>query len=171
MSLKELTHNNHVLAEAHPFTQVLLSGKISPEVYSSLLVNQLAQYTALELQAQDLLLPGLARAQAIAKDVEELGYSCTLCAATYRYVEYIKTVTDPEQLWAHLYVKHMGDLFGGQILKRLVPGSGHMYQFENRQELISQVRAQLSDSMAEEANLCFTQTLELFTELASEHNI
>ena len=74
-------------------------------------------------------------------------------------------------LWAHLYVKHMGDLFGGQILKRLVPGSGHMYQFENRQELIGQVRAQLCDSMADEANLCFTQTLELFSELANEHNI
>lgn len=171
MSLKELTHNSHVLAEAHSFTQVLLSGKITPEVYSSLLANQLVQYTALETQAQDLLIPGLARARNIALDLAELGYAPQIHQATYRYVEYIKNVTNPQQLWAHLYVKHMGDLFGGQILKRLVPGSGHMYQFENRSELIQQVRAKLCDSMADEANLCFTQTLELFSELAHEHSI
>lgn len=173
MSLKELTHDNHVLAESHPFTKVLLSGTIQPEVYASLLVNQLAQYTALESQAQDFLkqVPGLARTQQIAKDVQELGFDCKLHPATHKYVEYIQTITDADLLWAHIYVKHMGDLFGGQILKRLVPGSGHMYQFENRSELIGQVRAKLCDSMAQEANRCFTQTLELFTELANEHNI
>jgi heme oxygenase len=171
LSLKELTHNNHVLAEAHAFTQVLLSGKISPKVYSSLLANQLVQYTALETQAQHLLIPGLARARNIALDLQELGYTPQICQTTYQYIEYIKNVTDPKLLWAHLYVKHMGDLFGGQILKKLVPGSGRMYEFENRTHLIKQVRAQLCDSMAPEANRCFTQTLQLFTELANEHNI
>ena len=160
-----------MLAEAHAFTQVLLSGKILPKVYSSLLANQLVQYTALETQAQHLLIPGLARSQRIAEDLQELGYTPQICQTTYQYIEYIKDVTDPKLLWAHLYVKHMGDLFGGQILKKLVPGSGRMYEFENRTELIKQVRAQLSDDMAAEANLCFTQTLQLFTELANEHNI
>jgi len=173
MSLKDLTHNYHVLAEAHPFTRVLLSGNISAEVYAGLLANQLMQYTALETQAQHLLaeVPGLARAEYINQDLQELKFAPNICSSTLHYVEYIKTLTDPKLLWAHLYVKHMGDLFGGQILKKLVPGSGRMYQFENRTELIKQVRAQLSDDMAAEANRCFTQTLQLFTELANEHNI
>jgi heme oxygenase len=171
MSLKELTHSNHVLAEAHPFTKVLLSGSISPKVYADLLTNQLQQYIALETQAKHLLLPGLARAQHIAEDLTELNHSSSICQATVDYVEYIQSINDPKLLWAHLYVKHMGDLFGGQILKKLVPGSGRMYEFENRTELIKQVRQQLSDDMADEANRCFTQTLELFTELANEHNI
>jgi heme oxygenase len=171
MSLKELTHNSHVLAEAHPFTKMLLSGTISPKVYAALLTNQLQQYTALETQTQHLLFPGLARAQRIAEDLQELNHTSNICQATTDYVEYIQSITNPQQLWAHLYVKHMGDLFGGQILKKLVPGSGRMYEFENRTELIKQVRAQLCDSMAPEANHCFTQTLQLFTELANEHNI
>lgn len=173
MSLKELTHDNHVLAEAHAFTKVLLSGNITPEVYAGLLANQLVQYTALETQAEHLLteVPGLARARHIQQDLQELGFAPNICSSSYKYAEYIKKLTDPKLLWAHIYVKHMGDLFGGQILKKLVPGSGHMYQFENRPQLIAQVRSKLCDEMAPEANLCFTQTLNLFSELAHEYNI
>lgn len=33
-TLKELTHDNHELAEAHPFTKLLLSGSIPENVYA-----------------------------------------------------------------------------------------------------------------------------------------
>ena len=47
-TLKELTHDNHELAEAHPFTKLLLSGSIPENVYADFLYNQQAIYYSLE---------------------------------------------------------------------------------------------------------------------------
>jgi hypothetical protein len=46
-----------------------------------------------------------------------------------------------------------------------------MYDFSNRSELISALRQKLDVNMAAEANECFAFAIELFTELANEHNI
>ena len=46
-----------------------------------------------------------------------------------------------------------------------------MYEFENRPELIAKVREMLTDDLADEANVCFDFVLELFDELAIEHNL
>ena len=40
---------------------------------------------------------------------------------------------------AHIYVRHFGDLFGGQMMKKVVVGSGKMYDFKNRSELIKEL--------------------------------
>ena len=34
------------------------------------------------------------------------------------------------KLYAHIYVRHMGDLSGGQMIKRKVPGLGKYYEFK-----------------------------------------
>jgi heme oxygenase len=65
----------------------------------------------------------------------------------------------------------MGDLYGGQMIKRVVPGDATMYDFENRKELIDALRKKLNVSMAAEANECFGFAIDLFTELANEYNI
>ena len=36
----------------------------------------------------------------------------------------------PEKIMAHIYVRHMGDLSGGQMIRRKVPGLGKMYKFD-----------------------------------------
>jgi hypothetical protein len=60
----------------------------------------------------------------------------------------------------------MGDMFGGQMLKKLVPGSGKMYEFENRAELIQTVRTMIDEDMADEANIAFQLTIDLLKEYA-----
>jgi hypothetical protein len=65
----------------------------------------------------------------------------------------------------------MGDMYGGQMIKKCVPGNGRMYEFENRKELIQALRNKLDTSMASEAIHCFGYAIQLFTELANEHNI
>lgn len=175
-TLKELTHESHELAEAHPFTKLVLSKNISAEVYADYLYNQHAVYHTLESVAaiRGLLddFPGLRRASLIKQDLEELNVSnCKLYMSTHRYTHYIACNLTDEQILAHLYVRHMGDMYGGQMIKRCVPGSGHMYDFENRKELIEALRAKLDVSMASEANHCFDYAIQLFTELANEHNI
>ena len=66
---------------------------------------------------------------------------------------------------AHLYVRHFGDAHGGQIIKRNVPGSGSMYEFEDRRDLIALTRTLLHDGMETEAKNCFEYAERLFHEL------
>lgn len=175
MSLKELTHENHVKAEAHPFTKLLISGKITDNIYAAYLYNQLPAYHRLEtLCEQRGLLQGLEaikRAPSILQDFEEL---CVLDVhifpSTVKYIQYLEFLTD-DQLLAHLYVRHMGDMYGGQMIRKKVPGSGSMYGFEDRSNLVKLLRSKLVDSMSYEANICFDLILELFSELANEYNI
>jgi heme oxygenase len=56
-------------------------------------------------------------------------------------------------------------MYGGAMIAKRIPGSGKMYQFENKQELIAMVREKLDDSLADEANKCFDFAIKLFEEL------
>ena len=60
-------------------------------------------------------------------------------------------------------------LNGGQIIKKKVPGSGKMYEFEGDTKiLIEEFRKLLHDDMADEAKICFDFASELFDELSEE---
>lgn len=171
-TLKELTHHNHQLAEQHPFTRLLLGGKISSGIYATYLANQLIQYQVLEHCASDILaeLPGLARSDFILQDLLELDEPVIIFDATAKYCSHIKSLSN-HSLLAHIYTKHMGDLYGGQLIKTKVPGSGLMYTFKERQDLIQLLRTKLNVSMAPEANKCFELTLDLFDRIADEYNL
>lgn len=174
MALKDLIKDNHDKAENHRFVKVLLSGDIPKEVYADLLLNQLFCYTKLELLAKHYgLLDGIediCRASSIEEDVIELGLPAKVYQSTADYTEYLNTVPQ-EKLLAHVYARHFGDLYGGQMIKKVIPGSGHMYQFENRKELIDKVRERLSDDLGDEANVAIEFNLRLFEEIADAHNI
>lgn len=176
-TLKELTHDNHELAEAHPFTKLLLSGSIPENVYADFLYNQQAIYYSLEAVAKrkGLLngLDGIERTVKIGDDFDNLPKcKTTLYPSTLKYINYITNRNlSEQQILAHLYVRHMGDLYGGQMIKKVVPGTATMYDFSNRKELIDALRQKLDIAMAAEANECFVFAIQLFTELADEHNI
>ena len=73
---------------------------------------------------------------------------------------------DIDKVMAHVYVRHMGDLSGGQMLKKKVPGSGKLYQFDDDVDSIKEkIRSKCKDTMAEEAKLCFHFATELFKEM------
>ena len=59
----------------------------------------------------------------------------------------------------------MGDLAGGQMIAKRIPGSGKFYQFENPEELKEAIRARISDDMADEAIICFDFATQLFKEM------
>jgi heme oxygenase len=72
---------------------------------------------------------------------------------------------DPKKLMAHIYVRHMGDLAGGQMIAKRIPGSGKYYQFENADDLKTKVRQKIDDSMADEAKVCFDFAAKFFEEM------
>ena len=176
MSLKDLTHEAHKEAETKPFVKILFSGKIDPKLYALFLKNQHPCYEILEVCS--MMHPGLMggasdcrRSPAINADFEEL---CdrekygepTILPTVKKYIDYIMTIRDdPKKLLAHLYVRHFGDLAGGQMIAKRVPGSGKMYQFVDADGLKAFIRAKLSDDMADEAKVCFKFAGEMFEDM------
>ena len=173
LSLRDAIREKHDAAEAHPLSKLIMSGKISREVYADLLASQMAVVSWLERLADEVGLleglDGLRRTEAMLADLNELGCGSPCLFATAHAVHLNKL--DRKGLLAHMYVMHMGDLFGGQIMKKLLPGSCRRYEFENRTELVHAMRALLTDDLADEANIAFEYVLGIFDAIAEEHNI
>jgi len=175
MSLKELTHAAHKDAETQPFVKILFSGKINPKLYATYLKNQHPMYEILEVCAMPhQLLHGLIdirRAPKILSDFQELWNDETdgdpqILPITEEYIKYILSIKDdPKKLMAHIYVRHMGDLAGGQMIAKRVPGSGKYYQFENPEILKMSIREKINDEMADEAIVCFDFAKRFFQEM------
>jgi heme oxygenase len=174
MALRDHIKKNHDLAEEHPFVKLLFSGGVSTHIYADYLLNQYLMYVKLETLLEHYgLLQGVEtvkRSKLMLDDFHELKSNAKVYNVTYDYVRYLDTVSK-ENLMAHMYVRHFGDLFGGQLMKKVVPGSGSMYEFEDRSNLIKELRERLDDSLADEANRVMLWAIDLFQELADEHDI
>ncbi len=177
MSLKELTHEQHRTAETQPFVKVLFSGKIDAKIYATYLFNQHRMYDVLEACAMmhGLLndYPTIRRSPNIFADFEELwddkNTRPSILPSTDRYIKYVMSIKDdPKKLLAHLYVRHFGDLSGGQMIAKRVPGSGKYYQFDgDTNQIKDALRQKLDDSLADEARVCFQYATEFFQDMMS----
>ena len=81
---------------------------------------------------------------------------------------------DPEKLYAHIYVRHMGDLSGGQMIMKKTPGHNRYYKFKHKEvgdyriivkETINNYLNVYQKNVVHEARLCFAYATELFKEL------
>ena len=177
MSLKELTYEHQRNAERQKFVKTLMGGNIPPKVYAEFLYNQYVAYNILEVcaMAEGVLndLPDVRRAPKILEDFQELwgkdAEPPKPKPSIQKYVDHIMSIKeDPEKLMAHIYTRHMGDLSGGQMIKKRIPGEGRLYMFEDPDNLKTAIRSKLNDNMAEEAKVCFTFATELFKEMHNE---
>jgi heme oxygenase (biliverdin-producing, ferredoxin) len=176
--LKELTWENHQKAERTEHARKLIKG-MTPKEYHRYLYNQYVQYAALESIAKsEGVLEGIehiARASSILADMTELETEYNikrdvklLCPVVAEYVIHVMGLEDNDDILAHIYVRHFGDMYGGQMIKKRNPGSGKMYDFKNVEDLKTTVRVMLHDDMADEANRCFEFAMQLFEELGDE---
>jgi len=176
--LKDLTWENHQKAERSEFARKLLSG-MTPEEYYRYIYNQWIIYAVLENQAEPTGalngIEGIVRADAIHADMIELEHqygikrdAALLCNVASDYTNYIMQMQGKDNFLAHIYVRHFGDIYGGQIIRKRNPGSGTMYDFDKVDELKATVRAMLDNNMADEANRCFEFAMQLFEELKYE---
>ena len=176
-NLKELTWEHHKDAERQAFVKVLLSGKIHPKFYATFLWNQHKKYDLLEALAQThgLLdgMPNIKRKLRIEEDFLELWTNedkpPVILNATNEYIAHMKDVMhDPDAIMAHVYTYHMGDLSGGQMIKRKVPGQGRMYQFDTDvplKEIKDTIRDRTNDDMVDEAKFAFESATKVFQEM------
>lgn len=170
MSLREAIKPQHEAAEHHPFTVMLLSGEMPVETYANYLYNHLYIYQAIEQRIKAVGMfskyPEMFRVNHIFNDLDELDAdTLTLCKSTYACLDRIAHVSNKD-LMAYFYLYHMADMYGGQMIKKAVPGSGTRFDYENRTELIAEIRKYLTDDLAEEAKIAFGFALDMFDELA-----
>jgi len=123
-------------------------------------------------------LPDIERTWAIYQDFIELAgkdHSYTWLPSTVDYHNYLlELLHDPARkhlIKAHLYCRHMGDLYGGQILAKRVPGQGRFYKFKDPERLKEQIRAELTDDLGDEARVAFEWAIKIMRDLNNEPSV
>lgn len=174
-TLREAIKLQHDAAEAHPLTTLLLSGNIDSNIYADLLYNQTLIYQAIEnrlsAEFEYEWLPAVRRQELMREDLTELSsISLTIFPSTLNAISRVTTV-DSRSLHAHLYVNHLADMYGGQILKRSLPGSCKRYEYKDRAASIEAIRSVLDNDLCDEAVVAFSHALELLNDVARKYNI
>jgi len=189
--LKSATRQLHARAERSGVMADLLAGTVKLNAYVALLVNLHAIYAALE-SALDTgptptsLFASLARCATLEADLHAFAaVPQALAPATLDYVDRLSTLhgARAHRLWAHVYVRYLGDLHGGQILSRRVrdlfaaPVGTSFYDFGSEADvhmLRSELRARLaaleldsvqSDDVVAEAIWAFEAHCRIFEEI------
>lgn len=199
--LREGTKKAHTMAENVGFIKCFLKGVVEKTSYRKLVSNLYFVYSAMEeemerLQAHPIIskiyFPQLNRTKSLEQDLtyyygQNWRELVAPSAATKDYVQRIREVaaTQPELLIAHSYTRYIGDLSGGQILKKiaqkgmnLAEGEGTaFYEFNDipdEKAFKVNYRAALdelpideatADQIVEEANATFGMNMKLFQEL------
>lgn len=201
--LREGTREEHESAESSGFISRLMSGGLSVDAYVALASQQFFVYSALEAIADDvrtlpqgsaLLFDELTRTPSIARDLEHLvgpDWRAIVMPlpATVRYVEALEaSATSLPRYAAHAYTRYLGDLSGGQIIKRMLerhyglgPEGITFYSFEEipkskpfkdvyreRLDGLELDEEQLAEAVAE-AKGAFRLNQDLFADLGAQH--
>jgi heme oxygenase len=170
MSLKELTREKHTAAEATKFMQAVFKKSMPKEIWADYTYNKMLVYGAIETKsrAEGLLndLPDIDRAYRLYQDAKEMtdGNFPKFRQPVIDYHRYILDL-EPGKVAAHLYVWHMGDLFGGQMIKKMLDNVPHRnLEFKDVDGLKTAIRAKLDDSLGNEANIAFDWAIKIMND-------
>jgi heme oxygenase len=199
--LREGTKKAHTMAENMGFVKCFLKGVVEKTSYRKLVSNLYFVYSAMEEEMErhsthpvlsKIYFPQLNRQKSLEQDLyfyygsnwrEQVAPS----QAAQDYVQHIRdlSATQPELLVAHSYTRYLGDLSGGQIIKKiaqramnLAEGQGTaFYEFQDisdekafkatyRQALDElPVDEATAERIVDEANATFGMNMKLFQEL------
>ncbi len=170
MSLKEKTAVKHTLAEKTPFMQAVFDRKMTKELWADFTYQKSLIYNGIEgvAGACGILkdLPDIQRAHYLYLDYKDMNTTnMSYRQVAIDYYKYILSLyPDADRIAAHLYVWHMGDLFGGQMIKKIVDAPSRALTFKDPELLKKNIREKLNESMADEANIAFDWAIKLLND-------
>jgi len=199
--LREGTKKSHTMAENVGFVKCFLKGVVEKKSYRKLVADLYFVYSAMEEEMEKLkdheilskiYFPILNRKQSLESDLQfyfgnNWQKEIRISDSAKDYVARIREIsqTQPELLVAHSYTRYLGDLSGGQILKKisqkamnLSDGEGtSFYEFPDisdekafkdtyRQAMNDlPVDMEMAELIVEEANDAFGLNMRVFQEL------
>jgi heme oxygenase len=167
MSLKDLTKDKHTEAESTPFMKAVFKKKLPAELWADFTYNKMIFYGAIEAKAraEGLMddLNGIDRAYWLYEDFRAMNFPATVKPTVAAYRDYILNL-EPGLVLAHLYTWHMGDLHGGQMIKKIVDAPHRSLEFDDSSSLINAWRAKLDDSLGDEAIAAFDWAIQIMNE-------
>lgn len=201
--LREGTTKSHSMAENVSFVKSFLGGVVDKKSYRKLIANLFFIYSAIEQQIEKnkdheavkfIYFPELFRQSSLAEDLcyyygADWSNYIVASSATKSYIDRINGIgsNQPELLIAHAYTRYIGDLSGGQILKKIAMNAMNLtnnvgvsfYDFkaiknektfkENYKNTLDNIP--LNDSQVNqiiaEANIAFNLNMQIFKELDS----
>ena len=201
IQLREGTSKAHSMAENVSFVKSFLGGVIDKSSYSHMLANLYFVYLALE-EAMDknkenefikpIYFPELNRTESLKEDLafyygNDWMDTLVPSEATKLYINRIKELSEkrPDLLVGHAYTRYLGDLSGGQILKKIAQRAMNLqstkglsfYEFtqiSDEQKFKMEYKAALdalpvtsdgSKQIVAEANVAFNLNMKVFQEL------
>nr|YP_009745182.1 Hemeoxygenase [Halymenia maculata]QIG87192.1 Hemeoxygenase [Halymenia maculata] len=201
--LREGTTKSHSMAENVSFVKSFLGGVVDKKSYRKLVANLFFVYKVIEEQIENnrhhiainsIYFPELHRETSLSQDLEyyygsDWKNQVSPSLATQVYIDRIHNIgtTQPELLIAHAYTRYMGDLSGGQILKKIAKNAMQLpdtagtafYNFDDipddeafKKEYRNALdNIPLDDEQIEqiiaEANIAFNLNMKMFQELNS----
>nr|YP_010338342.1 heme oxygenase [Bangia atropurpurea]UNJ18292.1 heme oxygenase [Bangia atropurpurea] len=202
-ALREGTTKSHSMAENVSFVKSFLGGVVDKNSYRKLVANLYFVYCAIEEEItsnknhpaiKPIYFTELNRKSSLAEDLNYYYGSDWLniiepSPATIVYVNRIHSLGNkqPELLVAHAYTRYLGDLSGGQILKKIARGAMNLsddkgtkfYDFDKIEDdkiFKNKYRSALDSiplsndqiqNIVAEANISFTLNMKMFEELNS----
>ncbi|WLT38789.1 heme oxygenase (biliverdin-producing) [Synechocystis sp. B12] len=198
--LREGTKKSHSMAENVGFVKCFLKGVVEKNSYRKLVGNLYFVYSAMEEEMakfkdhpilSHIYFPELNRKQSLEQDLQfyygpNWRQEVKISAAGQAYVDRVREVaaTAPELLVAHSYTRYLGDLSGGQILKKIAQnamnlhdGGTAFYEFadiDDEKAFKNTYRQAMNDlpidqataeRIVDEANDAFAMNMKMFNEL------
>lgn len=165
--LKTATKDIHHAAEETGISKMLISGDFTQSEWAAFLSNQYLIRKAIE-DRNIFTLQELLSVPKVRTDLDALGVSgeVDIVNATREYVEYLTQLPD-NKLWSHIYAIYLGDLYGGQVIRKALKDKlpVSMLEFEDRSTLISYVRENLVNADEQEAVESFRWVIRIYEEL------
>lgn len=198
--LREGTKTSHTMAENVGFVKCFLKGVVEKKSYRKLVTDLYFVYSAMEEEMERLkdhpivskiYFPELNRKKSLETDLRyyygaNWQSEAKITAAGQAYVDRIHEVaqTAPELLVSHSYTRYLGDLSGGQILKKIAQNAMNLdgqgtafYEFEQIEDEKAfkdmyraamnslDVEQEVADRIVTEANDAFGMNMKMFQEM------
>lgn len=165
-SLKEATRDVHDQVERTEWGKLLVSGELSRAQYVHYLFNLLEMHQAIE-STGIIQKPEILRVPAIINDIEATNDDNILPVVldtTWKYIDHLKKLPQ-DRLWCHIYCHYLGYMYGGQVIKKAIPFSTTMLDFDDRSGCIQYIRDHLIGADHEEARAAFKWASKMFNDL------